>query len=146
MSTIEADNKGREQETETLIQRYMQSLSERDIESWMDLWDEDCVLEFPFAPQERVSQIEGKAALRPYIQAVLKDAEIARITRQKVYLTLEPEVFIAEIAVEGRIISTGRTYNAAYVWIMRTKDGKLLHVRDYWNPMAMMEARREGNR
>lgn len=99
------------------------------------------VLEFPFAPQGRVPRIEGKAALLPYIQGVMNNLEILSISRQEIYLTQDLDLIIAEVTGEGRIISTGRSFKAGYVWIMRTKNGKLIHMRDYWNPLAALEAR-----
>ena len=134
-------NEARRQEAHTLVQHYIQSLVEKDVESWMSLWDENGILEFPFAPQGRLPQVEGKAALSPYIQAVIKDLEILRIPQQQIHLTLDADLIIVEITYEGRIVSTGRIYHASYVWVMRTKDGKLIHVRDYWNPLAVLEAR-----
>ncbi len=57
----------RQQDANTLLHHYIQFLKEKDIEGWINLWDDNCVLEFPFAPQGRLSRIEGKAALRPYL-------------------------------------------------------------------------------
>jgi ketosteroid isomerase-like protein len=141
MNTSSQSNETRLQEAHTLVQRYIQSIIERDVESWMSLWDDNFVLEFPFAPQGRPPRIENKAALYPYIQTVINDLEILNISRQEIYLTQDPDLIIAEIAGEGRITSTGRNYKAGYVWIMRTKNGKLIHMRDYWNPLAALEAR-----
>ena len=134
-------NEIRQQEANLLVQRYLQPLIERDIKDWMSLWDDNFVLEFPFAPQGRPARIEGKATLSPYIQGVIKDLEIVSIAHQQIHLTQDPDTIIIEIGGEGRIISTGRTFNARYVWVMTTKNGKLIHMRDYWNPLAAVEAR-----
>ena len=141
MNTDVQSSEARYQEAHTLVQQYVQSLVEKDIESWMSLWDEQCVLEFPFAPQGRLSRIEGKEALSPYIQGVINDLEIVSISQQQIHLTQDPDLIVVEIAGNGRIISTGRAYNASYVWVMRTNHGKLIHMRDYWNPLAALEAR-----
>ncbi len=141
MNTNSQSNETRLQEAHTLVQRYIRTLIEKDIESWMSLWDDNFVLEFPFAPQGRLPRVEGKANLRPYIQGVINNLEILTISQQEIYLTQDPDLIIAEITGEGRIISTGRIFKAGYVWVMRTKDGKLIHMRDYWNPLAALEAR-----
>jgi Ketosteroid isomerase-related protein len=133
-------NETRQQEAQALIQRYIQLFVEKDIEGWMSLWDEHGVLELPFAPQGRPSRVEGKAALYPYIQRIIHNMEILGFSQQQVYATLDPDLIIVETGGEGRAISTGLTYNARYVWVMRTKNGKLIHVRDYWNPLATLEA------
>lgn len=141
MNTNSPSSKTGLQNARTLVQQYLQFIAEKDIERWISLWDDNFVLEFPFAPQGRLSRIESKATLYPYIQGVIKDLEILSISQQQVYVTQDPDLIIAEITGEGRIISTGRTFNAGYIWIMRTKDGKLVHMRDYWNPLAAVEAR-----
>lgn len=138
-------NETRQQEVQALVQRYIQFLVEKNLEGLMSLWDEQGVLEFPFAPQGRPSRVEGKAALYAYVQGVLNTLEIVSIQQQQVYATLDPDLIIAEIEGEGRAISTGRTYNAKYVWILRTKHGKLIHQRDYWNPLAALETRGDMN-
>lgn len=134
-------NETRQQEANLLVQRYLQPLIERDIESWMSLWDDNFVLEFPFAPQGRIGRIESKEALSPYIQGIIKDLEIVNIAHQQIHLTQDPDTIIVEISGEGRIISTGHTFNAKYVWVMTTKNGKLVHMRDYWNPLAALDVR-----
>ncbi|HTK07303.1 MAG TPA: nuclear transport factor 2 family protein [Ktedonobacteraceae bacterium] len=133
-------DEARYQEARTLIQRYTQLLSEKDIDSWMSLLEDNFVIEFPFAPQGRPGRIEGKADLYPYIQGILNDIEFLSIPQQQIHLTLNPDIIVAEITCQARIIATGSTYNMRYVWIMRTKDGKLIHQRDYWNPLALREA------
>ena len=141
MMTDAQSNEGRLQEAQALVQRYLQTIVKKDIEGWMNLWDDNFVLEFPYAPQGRPRQIEDKATLYPYIQNVIKDLEIVSIAQPQIYLTQYPDLIIAEITGEGRLLSTGRAYRTNYVWMMRTRDGKLIHMRDYWNPLALMEAR-----
>jgi uncharacterized protein len=131
----------RQHDVETLFQKFMQAFINKDVHAWLELWDEHGVQEFPFAPEGRPNRVEGKQALSTYIQAVVQDAEITRVLTYTIHLTLEPELFIVETTVEGRIPSTGRTFPASYVWFVRMKDGKILHVKDYWNPLTMMVAR-----
>lgn len=134
MNTEVQSNETWQQEAYTLVQRYMQCLLEKDIERWISLWDEKGVLEFPFAPQGHPSRIEGKGALSANIQNVFNACDFFGDPQQQlVHLTLDPDLIIVEITGEGRIIATGQTCSAKYVWVMRTKQGKLIHVRDYWD-------------
>jgi ketosteroid isomerase-like protein len=126
---------------EALLQRYTQFLFEKDIEGWMTLLDDDFVIEFPFAPQERPNRIEGKANLYRYIQEVLNTIEFIGIVQRQIHLTTDPNVMIVEIAVEGRAPSTEKIHTLKYIWVMTTKDGKLIHQRDYWNPLALLAIR-----
>jgi ketosteroid isomerase-like protein len=145
MNTNNVDLTTRQHEADALFQKFIQAFIDKDTDAWMDLWDEDGVQEFPFAPEGRVRRVEGKQALRTYIQAVISDAEITRVLTHTVYVTQEPELIIVEVTVEGRIPSSGHTFPASYVWFVRTKDGKISHVKDYWNPLTMMAARGQGS-
>ena len=141
MNTNLSSNETRLQEAQTLVQRYVQTIVEKDIDGWMNLWDDNCVLELPFAPKGRPNRVEGKADLSTYIQGVVKNLEVVNTAQQQIYLTQDPNLIIVEFGGEGRIPSTGRTFRAQYVWMMRTNNGRLIHMRDYWNPLAAMEAR-----
>ena len=140
MSADLQSNEATYQESHTLIQRYTQFLFEKDIDGWMSLLEDNFVIEFPFAPQGRPDRIEGKVALYTYMQAI-NDVEFRGILQQQIHLTLDPDIIIVELTLEGSIISTGRAFNSKYVWIMKMKDGKLIHQRDYWNPLTLLEAR-----
>lgn len=141
MNTNLQSNEARYQAAQTLLQRYTQFLLEKDIDGWMSLMDDNFVIEFPFAPKGRPDRVEGKTALYTYVQELFNEIEFLSILHQQIHLTLNPDIIIVELAAEGRAISTGRPYNGKYVWIMETKDGKLIHQRDYWSPLVFLEAR-----
>jgi ketosteroid isomerase-like protein len=141
MNTDLQSNEARYQEAQAFLQRYTQYLIERDIDGWIGLLDDHFVIEFPFAPQGRPGRVEGKSALHTYIQAVGDNIEFISIPQQQIHLTLDPEIILVEITCKVCIISTGRVVDNKYVWVMRIKDGKLIHQRDYWNPLVLLEAR-----
>ena len=45
-----------------------------------------------------------------------------------------------EMTINGTATQTGRPYNQRYVVVAETKDGKLAHYREYWNPLISAEA------
>jgi hypothetical protein len=46
---------------QNVVQRYLYLFSRQSWEEWIDLWADDGVLEFPFAPPGRRSRYVGKA-------------------------------------------------------------------------------------
>jgi ketosteroid isomerase-like protein len=42
-------------------------LLDKNIPAWVDLWDDDGVCEFPFAPEGWPRRLEGKAAVGDYM-------------------------------------------------------------------------------
>jgi uncharacterized protein len=139
MNTGLQNNEARYQEAQALLQRYTQSLFKKDIDGWMSLLDDNFVIEFPFAPQGRPNRIEGKVNLHPYIQQVLNSIEFVDIVQQQIHLTVDPDVMIVEIIVKGHAPSIEKIHTLKYLWVLTTKDGKLVHQRDYWNPLALRE-------
>ncbi|GHO93007.1 hypothetical protein KSF_030550 [Reticulibacter mediterranei] len=141
MNTDLQSNEVRYQEAEALLQRYIQFLFEKNIDGWMTLLDDNFVIEFPFAPQGRPNRIEGKANLYPYIQEVLNSIEFVDLAQQQIHLTADPDVMVVEITVKGHASSIEKIHTLKYIWVLTTKDGKLVHQRDYWNPLALLEIR-----
>jgi uncharacterized protein len=141
MNTGLQNNEARYQEAQALLQRYTQPLFKKDIDGWMSLLDDNFVIEFPFAPQGRPNRIEGKANLYPYIQEVLNSIEFVDIAQQQIHLTADPDVIVVEVTVKGHAPSIEKIHTLKYIWVLTTKDGKLIHQRDYWNPLALPEIR-----
>jgi ketosteroid isomerase-like protein len=52
-----------------------------------------------------------------------------------------PEVIIAEYDIEGEI-KDGDPFVFSYVLVLRVRDGQIVELRDYLNPLAMTEAAR----
>lgn len=61
-------------------------------------------------------------------------------TNVREYQTLNPNVLFAEVHGEAVIIATGCHYQQDYVMRLETKDGKIIHYREYWNPIPVLNA------
>ncbi len=46
-----------------------------------------------------------------------------------------------EYASEGRAVATGRPYGNHYISVVTIKDRKIIHWRDYLDPLRVFEAR-----
>jgi ketosteroid isomerase-like protein len=58
----------------------------------------------------------------------------------KVYALADPERAVAEVKGEGLIKSTGRMYRQEYVIFLRTSDGKISFLREYFDPVRAARA------
>jgi ketosteroid isomerase-like protein len=47
---------------------------------------------------------------------------------------------VVEMTIKGRAVETDKPYNQQYVIVAETRDGKLTHYREYWNPLVSAEA------
>jgi len=134
--TIEATR----QQTSKLFQRFLQALTQSDMEIWLALWNDDGVYEFPYAPQGYPQRVEGKAALREYVKDFPKHIQFFAFPEQRIHFTTDPSVLIAEVKSDARVVATGNPYNLIYVMIVETRNGKISLVREYWELLKGLEA------
>ncbi|MEI9991288.1 MAG: nuclear transport factor 2 family protein [Rhizomicrobium sp.] len=127
-----------------LVGAYRTLMAEGRWDAWIDLWCEDGVLEFPFAPAGRRPTYRGRRDILDYMKAASGKIAIDAVARARIFPMQDPTVAVAEFAIKGRALSTGAPYDQRYVVFFETRDGKLAHYREYWNPLVSMAAFGEG--
>lgn len=127
-----------------VLQSYMVLYSQQRWDEWIDLWADDGVLEFPFAPAGRLSRYAGKPDILAYMKAtaarMVGRIKVEGMEYFRTYPMLAPETICLEMGVKGRVVETGAPYNQKYISIVETKDGKISLFREYWNPVVSMDA------
>ncbi len=113
----------------------------KDVQAWVDLFAENGVVEFPYASALNAPErLEGKPALYNYMKDVPAQMQDLVFTNIRTYLTSNPNVLFAEVHGEALITTTGRRYQQEYVMRLEVEDGKIIHYREYWNPIPALEA------
>ena len=103
---------------------------------------DDVVIETPFAAPGRPTRTEGKQRVLEYTQAgravfpVLFD-DCRNVV---VHETADPEVIVVEYELVGTHRATGVTASAPFIGVLRTRDGKLAHWREYQHTLAIAQA------
>jgi hypothetical protein len=109
-----------------------------DIEGFADLFAPDGVIEAPFAPPGVPPRLEGREAIREYSRHVmssplrLEDFEVAEL-----YQTQDREVVIAEVTAKGTLTTTGRSFAATSIQVLRIREGHIVLFRDYADPRIL---------
>ena len=107
-----------------------------------DLWAEDVVVETPFAAPGRPKRFEGRDAFlafaRPGREALPVRIEDCRDV--VIHDTADPDVIVVEYVLVGRSTTTGQEGSAAFIGVLRARDGKIAHWREYQDTMAMTAA------
>jgi uncharacterized protein len=112
-----------------------------DIERWLELFAEDAVVEFPYAPSLGVpGRMEGLEAIRRYFVETPKHFRGLVFTNVQYYPTTDPEVALGEAHGSATIGSTGRRYEQDYIVLLKSRNGKISFYREYWNPIPGLEA------
>lgn len=128
-----------EQQTTTQVLTELLSLMSKASQTWVDLLAEDAVVEFPYA-SNTPKRLEGKEAIYNYIKDALVQMQDLMFTNIRVYPTTNPNILWAEFRGEAIIVPTDRHYQQDYVIRLETREGKIIHYREYWNPMSVIEA------
>jgi ketosteroid isomerase-like protein len=57
-----------------------------------------------------------------------------------VHPSTDPGVVIIEFEGFGRGVTTDEPYDQRYVSVIHTARGRIVHYRDYWNPLVVLRA------
>ena len=99
------------------------------------------MIEAPFAgPPGRPARLEGREVIREYSRHVmasplqLEDFEVVEL-----YQTQDPEVVIAEMRTKGTVTTTGRSFVATSIQVLRIREGQIVLFRDFADPRVLEE-------
>ena len=108
--------------------------------SFVEMMSEDFVMEFPYARPGMPTRVEGRAAVLAHLMKVGGDVSVDSASNLVVHETTDPEVVILEFDGHGRSVRTGEAYEQRYISVIRARGGKIVHFKDYWNPIQGLKA------
>ncbi|WP_426756771.1 nuclear transport factor 2 family protein [Myxococcus sp. Y35] len=112
-----------------------------DIERWLGLFAEDAVVEFPYAPSLGAPErLVGREAIRGYFAETPKHFLGLVFSNVRRYLTTDPDVAIAEVHGSATIALTGKPYEQDYILVLKSREGRIVHYREYWDPILGLRA------
>lgn len=109
-----------------------------DATTTIDLFTDDVIFEFPYAPEGLPRKLVGRTALAGHLARLGPLLEFDEMTLGDVYPSGQTVVF--EFSCRGRGTTTGAAYNQNYVSVIRLREGRIAHYRDYWNPLVVLSA------
>jgi ketosteroid isomerase-like protein len=113
----------------------------RDIPAWLELFDADAIVEFPYAASIGAPpRLDGLAAIERYFRGTPDTFRGLAFRDLRLASSEDPELAIAEVRGSARIGPTGQPYEQDYVMFLRTKHGLICHYREYWNPVPAITA------
>ncbi|MDQ2816177.1 MAG: nuclear transport factor 2 family protein [Actinomycetota bacterium] len=125
-----------------ILARRSQLILNGDADGFAALFTPDAVIESSFAgPPGTPARLEGREAIREYSRLVmasplrLEDFEVTEL-----YQTQDPEVVITEMRAKGTVTTTGRPFTTTSVQIIRIREGRIVHSRDFADPRIAEDA------
>src|SRR3954469_24267052 len=98
-----------------------------------DLWAEDVVVEVPFAAPGQPKRFDGRDAFLAFARTG-REAMRVRIEEFRdvvVHQTTDPDVIVVEYVLVGRSEITGKQGSAPFIGVLRARDDKIAHWREY---------------
>jgi ketosteroid isomerase-like protein len=102
-------------------------------------YTDDLVLDLPYTTPPK--RIEGKAAALTYLANAFQVFHL-QLTITEVHQCLDPDELIVEFVSQGRVATTGKSYENQYINVFRFRDGRICFQREFFNPNAAAEALR----
>lgn len=85
-------------------------------------------------------RVQGRESIIDLYRGYDDDMSVHRADGLRVYRDPEASVVVLEYEVHGKSAQTGRPYNNRFVSIITVKNQKVVHWRDYLDPVAIYEA------
>ena len=111
-----------------------------DADGFADLFAPGAVIEVPFAGPGVPARQEGRETIRAFARQVMAwPLRLADLEVVELYQTQDPEVVIAEVRAKGTVSTTGRSFTATSIQILRIRDGQIVLFRDFADPRVLTD-------
>jgi uncharacterized protein len=99
---------------------------------------EDAVFEFPYGGH---APVEGRGAIVDFLTSRMASfVSEMKFTLKGIYPAEDPELVFAEYASVGTL-TAGGTYGNVYIAMLRLRDGRIRHFKEFYNPAAIAQTR-----
>lgn len=119
----------------TWFDQALGALRAGDIEGWMTIYAPDAVHEFPFAPEGVPRELVGREAIAAYMSRLPSLIRFGALS--DVRSRVAGDELIVEATGHHRRVSDGAARDLSYVWFITMHNGKVVHLRDYMNPLQL---------
>ena len=103
-----------------------------------EIYADDLVVEFPYAPEGHTRRLEGSEAFLAFFSRISSFAEGFSIGEPTILS--EGDKFVAEYHGSATFKESGLPYEQDYVLVASVRDGKLAVLREHYDPMRVLRA------
>lgn len=123
-----------------MLRRALGDRIDKDASAFTDMMAEHAVMEFPYALPGLPVRLDGRDAVARHLERAAALIAFDRMGEPTVHPTTDPNLVIIEFEGFGHGVETGEPYDQRYISVIRTEGGRIVHYRDYWNPIAVLRA------
>lgn len=107
-------------------------------DDFLDLFAEDVVFEFPYAPPGFPKRLDGRGTLAAHLARFGPLLDFGELELKSIYPSRDAVVF--EFSCAGRGTNTGVAYDQNYISVVTLREGRIARYQDYWNPLIVLAA------
>lgn len=121
-----------------MLRRMLGKRLRPNAETFADMFADDGVLEYPFAPPGLTTPLIGRTAIIANFERIRKLFRIDGVGDVSEIEVSDPETVVLEFSGHGEGLQTKEAYIQRYISVIHLRDGNIIHYKDYWNPLAML--------
>jgi ketosteroid isomerase-like protein len=121
-----------------IVERGLDGLVDGD--GYFDLLAADVVFEFVISVPGYPRRVEGRQNVVDLYRGYGDFMELSKADNLRVHRDPQTSVVVLEYEVHGKSVQTGRPYDNRFVSVITIKDRKVVHWRDYLDPIAVFDA------
>lgn len=122
-----------------LVKRALRDTLAPGVAGYLDMFHDDAVFEFPYAPGGAVRK-EGKEQMAAYLHTIEGGNALDAFVLTAAYPMNDGQTTVLEYESRGHDQASGRPYRQHYIGIYQVTEGRLTLIREYFNPLAALEA------
>ncbi|MFF1906936.1 nuclear transport factor 2 family protein [Kitasatospora sp. NPDC058218] len=125
-----------------VLARYQRAMLDKSADDLADLYAADAVHEFPFLFPGMPARYQGREEVRAGYRAAwgASPAQPQEIREVVVHESTDSEVITVEQVVTGTVTTTGQTFSLPGLLVLRVRNGRIVHVRDYMDGLGVAHA------
>ena len=140
MMEIDMSETGSVESFPAMLRRVLGNRLKPDAETFPDMFAVDGIFEYPFAPPGLNTSMAGRDAIVANFQRIRKLLRIDSVADVSEIKVSDPDMVVLEFSGRGEGVITREAYNQRYISVIRLRDGNIVHYKDYWNPIALLQA------
>lgn len=125
-----------------VLARYQRAMLDKSADDLADLYAVDAVHEFPFSFPGMPECYRGREEVRAGYRAAWgsSPAQPREIREVALHESTDPEVIVVEQMVSGTVTTTGRSFTIPGLLVIRVRNSRIVHVRDYMDGLGAARA------
>ena len=121
-----------------IIREGLKGLAKGD--DYFDLLADDVIFEYVISVPGYPKRVQGRQSIIDLYSGYDDYMRVHSADNLRIYRDPEASIVVLEYEVHGESVQTGRPYNNRFVSIITVAKTKVVHWRDYLDPIAVFEA------